>query len=58
MRYLQLVQIITFAILIMATIVSKIYLRQYWEIPQPQLGWFEVAFRGKSQSTYWKDTSL
>ena len=42
MRYLQFVQTITFAMLVMATIVSKINRRQYWEIPRPRLGWFEV----------------
>ena len=55
MRYLQFVQTITFAMLVMATIVSKINRRQYWEIPRPRLGWFEVIFGDNRQSAYWKE---
>lgn len=39
----------------MATIVSKINWRQYWEIPRPWLGWFEVIFGDNRQSAYWKE---
>ena len=56
MRYLQFVQTITFAMLVMTTIASKINRRQYWEIPRPRLGWFEVIFGDMNrQSAYWKE---
>ena len=55
MRYLQFVQTITFAMLVMATIVRKINRTQYWEIPRPRLGWFEVIFGDNRQSAYWKE---
>ena len=36
----------------MTTIASKINRRQYWEIPRPWLGWFEVIFGDNRQSAY------
>ena len=31
--------------------VAQIYQRQYWEIPRPRLGWFEVIF-GDSRNPF------
>lgn len=53
--YFQYVRTITLAIMIMARMVAQINQRQYWEIPRPRLGWFEVIFGDGRQSVYWKE---
>ena len=53
--YLQYVGTITLAITIMARLVAQINRRQYWEIPRPRLGWFEMIFGDDRQSGYWKE---
>ncbi|XP_028411417.1 protein ALP1-like [Dendronephthya gigantea] len=52
--YFQYVRTITLAIMAIARIVSQINQRQFWEIPRPRLGWFEVIFGDERQSGYWK----
>ena len=39
----------------MARMVAQINQRQYWEIPRPRLGWFEVIFGDGRQSVHWKE---
>ena len=34
---------------------ARINQRQYWEIPRPRLGSFEVIFGDVRQSVYWND---
>ena len=53
--YFQYVRTITLAIMIMARMVAQINQRQYWEIPRPRLGWFEVIFGDGRQPVYWKE---
>ena len=55
MMYFQSVRTITLAIMIMARMVAQINQRQYWEIPRPRLGWFEMIFGDGRQSGYWEE---
>jgi hypothetical protein len=41
--------------MIIVRIVGQINQRQYWELPRPRLGWFEVIFGDDRQSAYWKE---
>ena len=55
LMYFQYVQTITLAVLFMVRMAAQINQRQWWMLPRPQLGWFEVIFGDERQSGYWKE---
>ncbi|CAB4017612.1 Hypothetical predicted protein [Paramuricea clavata] len=55
MMFFQYVRTISLAMMMIARMVGQINQRQYWEIPRPRLGWFEVIFGDDCQAGYWKE---
>ena len=56
MRRLQMLQTTTTLLLIaIARVVNPRVDREFWVIPRPGVGWFEVILQDERQSRYWKE---
>ena len=54
--FLQSIQTATLTLLVAAArVVHPRLEREYWALPRPRLGWFELILQDDRQSRYWKE---